>query len=159
MGLGTFVSLDIGSVKTKADKTVTYLKNKLTNKTSLQPLVVVFLGEMHGNAVDTAVTQALLTNPPLAVPLTTRVVFERLLNNTYVPAVIFNVRTEPVNAGLSKKARSVLIADMVQDAFANHGMTVVYVVCGSEHAGEIFHNLDKRMMNSFSFLCKMSSTE
>ena len=150
MGLGTFVQLDISSVKTKAEKTATFLKNKLSNKTSMQPLVVVFLGEQHKNATDMATTQAVLTNPPLTIAGSTRVVFERLLNNNYVPAAVFNVRTEPVNTQLSKKARSVLIADMVQDAFDNHGMQIVYVVCGSEHAQEIFHNLDKRMANPFS---------
>jgi hypothetical protein len=60
---------------------------------------------------------------------------------------------------LNKKTRSKLIADMIQDAYDNEDVRVVYVVCGGAHSEEIFHNLDKRCKSQFTFISKPSSAD
>ncbi len=156
---GKYVLVDIASVKSSAQKTITYLEKKLP-QIPTRRLTVVFLGETHNNAVDQAVTQAMLAGPPLVKPGMTRVIFERQLNNVYAPGVAFHsIRTEPIDLSLNRQARSKVIADMVLDAFDNHGMELVYVVCGSAHAVEIFDGLNKRCVEAFTYISKLSSTD
>ena len=163
-GNGTRVQLNLASVKTDAKKTIAFVQNTLSNKSSLHDLVVVFLGEQHGNAIDQAVTSAMLANPPIAVQGRTRVIFERLLNEVVgynAGAAFQDERTEPVNLTreMNFKTRSVFIADMIMDAFAEHDMRVVYMVCGSAHDQDIFRSLDKRCSQRFTYISKPSSTD
>jgi hypothetical protein len=157
--LGNFVEIDMDSVKSNADKATKYLKDKLSKRTSNHSLVVVFLGETHGNAVDRAVTQAMLTSPPIVHPGHSRVLFERQLGAGYVCGASFeSEREERIDLSLSRKARSKLIADMVLDLFEN-GDTLIYIPCGSAHSREIYDALNKRAQNPFTYICKMSSTD
>jgi hypothetical protein len=157
MPKGTYVELDIASVKANAQKTVTYLTKKIP-QISRRRLTVVFLGEEHRNAVDEEVTQAMLAGPPIVKP-GMRVIFERLLDNVYIAGAAFgSERTEAINLALGRQARSTVIAAMIQDAFDN-GIELVYVACGSAHAVEIFNSMDKRCTESFTFVVKLSSTD
>ncbi|HQR97487.1 MULTISPECIES: hypothetical protein [unclassified Polaromonas] len=159
-GLGKDVKVDFSSVKKSAANTVTFLGKKLP-KIPMRRFGVIFLGERHNDPLDQAVTSAVLLNPPVMKAGLTRVIFERGLDNVaaYIPSPAFaDTRVEPMHV-LSAKARSSYIADMILDAFTNHGRDLVYVVCGSAHAMEIFHSLDKRFGHAFTYIYKMSSTE
>lgn len=160
---GSYSKLDMESVKSDAGKTIAYLNKVIPSIVEKQrkPYVVVFLGETHRNPVDNNVTSEILLAPPVVVPNTTRLIFERTLDQTYplhTPA--FNsVRVEPVDHGLSPIERSKKMADMIQDAFDNHGMTMVYIPCGSAHAEDIYNSMNKRFGHRFLFIVKMSSTD
>lgn len=158
--LGNYVSLNMASVKTDSAKSIAFLKNTLSNRSSNQPHVVVFLGETHGNAVDQAVTNEMLAHPPIFATGASRVIFERALDNTYGAHVNpgFTIRTEAINENLGRVARSGLIADMIQKAFADD-INVVYVPCGSAHASEIYDAMNKRCPVRFTYIAKMSSTD
>ena len=157
---GILKELDISSVKTKSDKTVTYLRHQLPNLAKNKQFVVVFLGEQHGNTTDQAVTQAVLAAPPVVRAGATRVIYERQLDNVYVHGAGFSsARTEPTNLAQSRKERSKVIADMIDDAFTNHAIEVVYVPCGSAHSKEVFNALDKVSANKFYYVAKPSSTD
>jgi hypothetical protein len=156
--LGKYVKIDITSVRGNAKNTVEFLMHKLWGMTSLHMFVVVFLGEQHKNAVDESVTHAILKTPPIVINGCTRLIFERQLNNVYFPGTSFDrVRTER-DSDLRRSPRSILIAGMIIDAF-NDGDRMVYVVCGSAHAQEIFDSLNDRFKNGFTYISKLSSDD
>ena len=91
-----------------------------------------------------------------------RVVFERQLDQVpvYIPGPkITDSRTEPMDPGLSRKERSNRIALMIKDAFEEHDRNMVFVVCGSAHAEEIYNVLDKKFTQPFTYISKMSCTD
>jgi hypothetical protein len=152
--------IDISSVKKNATNTIKFLNDKLSKRTSNQRNVVVFLGEMHGNAIDQNVTRAMLADPPIIDPGNSRVIFERGLDQIYVYGLSFTShRVEATNLGLNRLSRSQLIAEMIDDAFQNHGVTTVYVPCGSAHEKEIYDSLNKRCMVRFTYISKLSSQD
>lgn len=159
MGKGKYHLLDTSSVKSKSSKTTTFMAFILgKHKSSMYDRVVIFLGEAHNSVLDVAVTTALLAAPPVVSVGNTWVYFERTLDNVYVYGVAFaSHRTEPVNLGKSRRARSTDMADRIQDLFDNHGALMIYVVCGDEHGKEIFDSLDSRMNNAFSYFHKPSA--
>ncbi|WP_430735464.1 hypothetical protein [Halodesulfovibrio aestuarii] len=160
---GTYSQLDMASVKSSAEKSITYLNKVLPDMLQKQkkPYVVIFLGESHMDHVDQEVTRAMLLDPPVLAPNQTRVIYERQLDTVYpvISADFNSQRTEPRDLALSRKERSKILADMIQDAFENYDMTMVYMPCGSAHAQEIFDSMDKRFANLFLFIVKMSSTD
>lgn len=159
MGQGKYHLLDTSSVKSKSAKTITFMTSTLGKyKASMYSNVIVFLGETHNNATDQAVTHAILAAPPIVSAGNTWVYFERTLNNVYVPGASFaNSRTEPVNLNMSRRTRSTDMATRIKDLFDNHGVLMLYVVCGDLHGKEIFDDLDGTMTNKFSFYQKPSS--
>ena len=158
---GTYRRLDIESVRNGDKKIVEFLKNTL-RKTDMREFVVIFLGEEHGNAIDEAVTQAILLDPPIlsAAGRLTGVMFERLLDNKYVPCRDFGwVRTEYIDHALSRQERSAKIADTIIRAFSGEDVTIIYVVCGSAHSKEIFNGINKRLGAPFTYVSKPSCTD
>ncbi|RBO82195.1 hypothetical protein [Marinomonas aquiplantarum] len=153
---GTYNKLDTKSVRNDVTKSVTYLKNKLPSLVS-HPLNVIFLGEEHRNQVDVGVAQQILSHPPVLHEGETRVIFERGLE--YPIANGMDEREDRMDPGLTHKARSKLIAGMIQDAFDEHDKNLVYVACGMNHAVEIFDALNKTMLTNFGFIVKPSSTD
>jgi hypothetical protein len=94
------------------------------------------LGETHRNAIDVAVTQAMLTNPPIVHPGQSRVLLEKGLAQGYVTGVSFLRDEEEPDLGKSIRARSAVLADMIIEQFSQ-GITLVYLPCGSAHAKEV----------------------
>lgn len=170
---GKYVELNLASVATNADKTITYLKSVLPQKAK-RDQIVVFLGEVHrprvaqGSTaspywqVDAKVTQAMLADPPVAdnLPANNRVIYERGLENEYdqYRGAAFNTkREENAPLGTGNTARSAVMGDMVLDAWANHGINVVYLPCGRKHAEEIYSYIEKRATTEFLFISKLDA--
>jgi hypothetical protein len=156
---GRHVKLDLSSVRSDADASVTLLEEQI-RAIEVRGYVVVFLGEEHRHAVDEAVTQSVLRLPPLMMPGSTRVIYERGLDATY-PLIHHDLsaRTEKISWGRNRRQRSEQIAAMIKDAFEEHDMRVVYVPCGSAHRDEIFESLDGMLASEFTFISKPSSTD
>jgi hypothetical protein len=156
---GKYVPLDLSSVKDSAKKTIDYLNKKLP-QVPARPRLLIFLGETHRFAIDQDVTQAMLSAPPVAAAGATWVIFERGLDDVYVPGHAFSaVRTEPTDHGLDRRARSKVLAKMAHDAFVDGGAHVVYMPCGSAHSQQVFDDLDKLMPEPFTYISKPSNDD
>jgi hypothetical protein len=156
---GKYVKVDLVNVRGNADKTLTYLKKAL-------PLIkhrdhtVIFLGEVHASAVDEAVTQGILKDPPIIGGALTdnRVIYERGLKTKYTAHASSSFGTEREdNSDLettTNRARSTKMAAMCLDAFEND-VKIVYLPCGSKHALEVFDDMNKKAAAAFTFIAKL----
>lgn len=154
---GKYKVLKLDSVKGNSNKIITLLKNTLPGLYKGKRMIV-FLGEQHTSTVDQEVTAAMLANPPLTGPAATdnRIIYERGLTSKYplISHSFGSTRTEGSAVTVGNTARSAIIGDMILDAFANHGVTVIYMPCGSKHATEVFDYVNKRSPDAFDFIYK-----
>jgi hypothetical protein len=152
---GKYKVLDLKSVNNSAQKTITFLNNKLPALAS-HSTTIIFLGEQHCNEIDVDVSREILLHPPVLVAGSTRVILEKGL--IYLTVEGTDEKTEP-DKGLGPVARNGVIAQMIQDAIVNSGKTVVYVACGADHAQPVFNVLNKTLNQNFGFIVKPSSTD
>jgi hypothetical protein len=158
--LGTYTPVKLAGVRGNAKKSADLLRNQLP-QVHVRDLMVIFLGETHENSIDRSVISAVLDNLPIANDKTTRVIFERELRKCYTDARGATIREEKFDPDhpLPIAARNAVIGDMVIDACAKEGMSVVYIVCGSEHARPIFDYMNKKMDKRFTYISKLSDTD
>jgi len=159
---GRYVKIEMDNVKGNANKSVAFLNTYLPKHATEagSQFTVVFLGETHGNQIDMEVTRKLLATPPLPVNEGTFVYFEREMGDIYPVHNDFGRRT--VNEGLileRRYPRSVRMAERIKNMIDFQDLTLVYIVCGSAHATEIYDTLVKKCTGRFLFLAKMSSAE
>ncbi|MGE8145560.1 hypothetical protein ACQKP7_10200 [Pseudomonas frederiksbergensis] len=162
MPTGHRTDLNLANVKSKKDKALTYIRSQLLKiERNLRSRIVIFLGESHDNALDISINTSLLATPPLLRDGTTRVIYERLLDKKYEVETSDKVdfKNEKIDLEATPLKRSERMAAMIQDAFTEHGKTLVYVVCGSRHGPEIFAALDKIATEDFSYIIKPSVTD
>ncbi|WP_028974948.1 hypothetical protein [Spirochaeta cellobiosiphila] len=153
---GSLIILDTKSVRTNASKTLTFLNNTIPKLLS-HTVNIVFLGEEHDNEIDKNVATGVLTNPPSIIPGATRAILERGL--AYPINGGMTVRQEAMDQGLNRQARSKKLADMIIDAITNHGITLIYIACGSNHGQEIYDSLQKRLTVNWGYIIKPASTD
>ncbi|HEY6449025.1 MAG TPA: hypothetical protein VIY53_21400 [Acidobacteriaceae bacterium] len=158
-GEGKYVKVDLVNVRGSAEKTLTYLKKAL-------PLIkhrdhtVIFLGEVHTSAVDEAVTQGILNDPPVigGTLADNRVIYERGLESKYTAHASSSFGTEREDnsdlATTTNRARSTKMAAMCLDAFEND-VKIIYLPCGSKHAVEVFDDMNKKATGAFTFISKL----
>nr|WP_298169856.1 hypothetical protein [uncultured Pseudomonas sp.] len=162
MPSGHRTDLNLANVKSKKDKSLTYIRNELLKLDKhFRARTVIFLGESHTNDIDIAINTSLVAAPPLLRDNATRVIFERLLDNRYEAGTSTDVdcKTEKIDLNATPLERSKRMAVMIEDAFVNDAKTLVYVVCGSRHGPEIFTALEKICSAEFSYVIKPSVTD
>ncbi|MHC8333063.1 hypothetical protein [Pseudomonas sp. LB3P25] len=162
MPSGHRTDLDLANVKTKVDKALTYIRAQLLKiERRLRARTVIFLGESHVNDIDKAINISLVATPPLINAGTTRVIYERLLDERYEAgtSTAVDCKKEKIDLEATPLKRSERMAAMIEHAFVEDGKTLVYVVCGSRHGPEIFTALDKICSADFSYVIKPSVTD
>jgi len=150
-----YTTLDISDCKDNAEKTIDYLNHILPDLVS-SSLSVIVLGESHDNSIDKDVTKSILEKPPVIHPEKTRVVFERSLDGVYHFNASMSSRTEVSGSGARRRDRSTIMAKKINQAF-DEEQELVYLVCGFEHAAEVYEDIEPTLKKKLKFFVKPSS--
>jgi len=149
--------LDISDCKDSAKGTIEYLNHILPELVS-SGLNVIVLGESHGNSIDNDVTKSILIDPPVIHTDVTRVVLERKLDSVY--ASISNKMTSRIEVSDpntdGRRARSAIMAKKINQAFGED-QELIYLVCGYEHAAEVYEDIEPTFKKKLKFFVKPSS--